>query len=254
MKDKIIIFNFIFAFLLCFIGCDKPIDPPFHGTIFIDPNIINKLDPSCFVNLYYNGQDLRTMYDRREEGWIENKPYLFPAKYEDGLMIEVQVNSEFENQYVAQSFAQKFAILIGKLPNELRKDIQTVWIHRGMKPFGGGNNNILIHTDWSDENYEEQGILEETLVHEAAHTSLDLFHAKNPSWLEAQNLDRAFISEYAKENPMREDIAESYLPYLAIRYRRDRISQSLVKKIEDTMPNRIQYFDDQHFKMYPLTK
>ena len=79
MTDKIIIFNFIFVFLLCFIGCDKPIDPPFHGTIFIDPNIINKLDPSCFVNLYYNGQDLRTMYDRREEGWIEN--------YEEALLV-----------------------------------------------------------------------------------------------------------------------------------------------------------------------
>ena len=60
------------------------------------------------------------------------------------------------------------------------------------------------------------------------------------------------LSDYARDNPIREDIAESYLPYLAIRYRSDRISESLKKTIEDAIPNRIKYFDEQNFNMYPI--
>ena len=93
--------------------------------------------------------------------------------------------------------AEKFAPIIGRLTTELRKDVETVWIHRGMKPFGGGNNNLLIHTDYSFENYEQQGILEETLVHEAAHTSLDAYHSFDNNWNQAQEHDCRFISDYA---------------------------------------------------------
>tara|TARA_B100000073_G_scaffold89331_1_gene70187 strand:+ start:783 stop:1550 length:768 start_codon:yes stop_codon:yes gene_type:complete len=244
---------YIFIALIIY-GYSNQIEPPFNGTIFIDPDIINEFDPSCYVDLKYQGCEVRTMYDRREDGWIENKAYLFPAKYDDGFTIEIQVNSEFKNLADAQLVAEKFAYEIGKLPNELRKNVETVWIHKGMKPFGGGNNNILIHTDWSKKYYEKQGILEETLIHEAAHTSLDQSHAKDLLWIEAQKMDGKFISQYAKDNPVREDIAESYLPYFALRYRRDRISESLVKLIEDTIPNRIFYFDNQKFQMYPVVK
>ena len=64
--------------------------------------------------------------------------------------------------------------------------------------------------------------------------------------------DKIFISDYARENPEREDIAESYLTYLAIRYRSERISDSLKAIIENSIPNRIKYFDSQSFEMYPI--
>ena len=121
-----------------------------------------------------------------------------------------------------------------------------------MKPFGGGNNNLLIHTDYSSENYEQQGILEETLAHEAAHTSLDAYHSGDVNWILAQEHDCRFISDYAQEHPKREDIAESYLTYLAVRYRSDRISPELKTMIESAIPNRIKYFDSQKFNMYPI--
>ena len=38
---------------------------------------------------------------------------------------------------------------------------------------------------------------------------------------------------------------------LAIRYRSDRISETK-KRIEDAIPNRIKYFDEQNFNMYPI--
>ena len=33
------------------------------------------------------------------------------------------------------------------MPTVLRTDVETVWIHKGEEPWGGGNNNLLIHVD-----------------------------------------------------------------------------------------------------------
>lgn len=260
-----IITRLCLAFFFLFVACSSTEDketvvecletksPPFSGTIFIDPDIITPDDPTTFLDLNYAGTGSRTMYDRRNGGaWVTLVPYLFNARFDDGLTIEIQVNPEFETKELAESFANKFAPVIGRLTTELRRDVETVWIHRGMEPFGGGNNNLLIHTDWSERHYEQQGILEETFVHEAAHTSLDARHAQSAEWLQAQEADCHFISTYAEDHPLREDIAESYLPYLAVRFRPDRISEALKRQIELTIPNRIKYFDSQKFNMYPV--
>ncbi len=225
-------------------------EPPFGGTIFIDPDIITSTDPTTFQGASYAGRGNRRMFDRRV-GWIHVNAYLFNASFDDGLTAEIQVNPEFGSESAASTEAQKYGQVIGRLPTGLRTDMETVWIHRGVNPFGGGNNNLLIHTDQADL-YVADGILEETLVHEAAHTSLDAAHAAAPGWLAAQTADGEFISTYARDNPNREDIAESFLPYLAVRYRPDRISQSLADTILQTIPNRIAYFDNQPFSMYPL--
>ena len=52
-----------------------------------------------------------------------------------------------------------------------------------------------------------------------------------------------FISTYARDNPQREDIAESVLPWLAVRYRPERISSTLAAIIVQAIPNRLAYFD-----------
>jgi hypothetical protein len=226
--------------------------PPFWGTIFIDPNIVTPQDPSSFKSISYKGTGYREMYDRRSS-WVNLQPFLFEAKFEDGSIIEMQVNPEFKDKSMAEVEAKKYAFLIGQLPAVLRKDIQTSWIHKGVNPFGGGNNNILIHTGQTKE-YEEDGILEETLIHEASHTSLDSYHAKNYAWQEAQRKDNHFISGYAEENPMREDIAESFLTYIAVNHRSDRISPKLKSTILQTIPNRIKYFDNQNFDLSIYSK
>lgn len=225
--------------------------PPFNGTIFLDPDILTPTDPSTFTGLTYSGQAQRKMFDRRVNDWITTNPFLFKANYTDGLSIEFQVNPEFKTVAEAEIQALKYAEVIGKLPIVLRKDVKTSWIHLGTQPFGGGNNNLLIHIGQSTV-YEKEGILEETLIHEAAHTSLDAAHAASKGWISAQNTDPSFISTYALDNPRREDIAETFLLYVALRYRSDRISTSLKDKIIETVPNRIKYFDSQNFNMNPI--
>jgi hypothetical protein len=129
--------------------------------------------------------------------------------------------------------------------------LETIWYHDGDNSFGGGNNNLLIHKI-QGEKYIADGILEETLVHEGSHTSLDNPHATDPQCIAAQTNDPTFISPYARDNPQREDIAESFLLYLAAQYRQDRISDETYQIIIQAIPNRIEYFDLQNFELAPF--
>jgi hypothetical protein len=229
----------------------SPVPPPFGGTIFIDPDIITGSDPTTLSDVAYVGQGSRLMFDRRVNGWITTDAFLFDATFDDGLFAEIQVNPEFATPAASQVQAERYARAIGRLPTALRADVETVWIHKGVQPFGGGNNNILIHVGQADL-YVADGILEETLVHEAAHTSLDAAHAGSAGWRAAQSADPTFISTYARDFAGREDIAESFLPYLAVRFRPDRISPELRAAIEQAIPNRIAYFDGLGLDMYPI--
>jgi len=224
---------------------------PYWGTIFIESDIITPADPSTYQSATYKGQGNRVVYDRRTASWVTINAYLFDVVWDDGLTSEAQVNPEFGTVENAAGEAEKYGWAIGQLPTCLRVDVKAIWIHKGTEAFGGGNNSILIHTGQSAL-YERDGILEETLVHEASHTSLDAAHASGSGWLAAQSLDNTFISSYAKDNPTREDIAESFLTWLAIRHRANRISQQNYQTITSTIPNRIAYFDNQHFDLYPM--
>jgi hypothetical protein len=217
----------------------------------MDPDIITASDPTTFQALSPKGQGNRTMFDRRANAFVQFQAYLFDATFSDGLSAEIQVNPEFGSSEAARVEAEKYAIVIGRIPKALRIDVLTVWIHKGMEPFGGGNNNLLIHVGQGDA-YIADGILEETFVHEAAHTSLDAAHAASAGWLSAQAKDVNFISTYARDNPTREDVAESVLPWLAVRYRARRISPAQITKIQRAIPNRLAYFDSLNLVVLPI--
>jgi hypothetical protein len=225
-------------------------EPPFSGTIFIDPDIVTAADPTCFESLTAAGRGMRVMFDRRVNDWVNRNAFLFEARFDDGLRIEVQVNPEFGTEDAARAEALRFMHATGQLPHALRREVRTMWLHKGLQPFGGGNQNLLIHSEQADA-YVRDGILEETLQHEACHTSLDAAHAQAAGWLAAQQADGEFISTYARDHPGREDIAESFVPYFAFRHRRDRIDDSLAEAISRTIPQRIAYFDSLKLNLYP---
>jgi hypothetical protein len=226
--------------------------PITSGTIFLDPDIITASDPNAFLSVSFDGIGPRLMFDRRIDAFQLFDAYLFTASYSDGLETEIQINPEFDAADAAAA-ALEYGTVLGLLPTALRTDMQSVWIHQGVQPFGGGNDSVLIHTGQAGL-YAADGILEETLVHEAAHTSLDATHAAAPGWLAAQLADNDFISTYAMDFPLREDVAESFLPWLAARHRPDRISAALAQDILSTIPNRVAYFDRQDFDLFPVTQ
>ena len=159
-----------------FFDCDSGENCPlFYGTIFVAPETLTESDPTSFESITSKEDANRKMFDRRVDGWINIKPYLFEANFSDNLKIEVQVNPEFGTKEKAKQIALEYLPSIGRIPSYLRKDVETIWLHDGNENYGGGNKNLLIHHVRTEE-YIQKGILEETFMHEAVHTSLDEYH------------------------------------------------------------------------------
>jgi len=216
-------------------------DPPFSGTAFVTDDLITDADPTAFVDLTYAGQGSRSMFDRRTASFITVDAHLFDARFGATKTVEIQVNPEM-SAADAEAEARFYAAAIGRIPAFLFRDLDTVWIHRGMQPFGGGNRNLLIHTE-QGQAYVATGSLEEIFIHEGAHTSLDAYHVAAPRWIEARNADGVAISTYARDNPTTEDVSESLGPYLAVRFGADRVPVATLDTIRAAMPNRIKYLD-----------
>ena len=210
MKPKIFI-----LLLLVFTACndepETPVpQPPFSGTLWVDPDIITADDPTSFESITANGEGIVSMYDYRVMGMITVNAFLFDVEYDDGLTIEVAVNTEIESFEEAQAYATKYATSLGRLPWSLRKGVKTIWILKGDHGWGASSGNITAHTGGGDD-YEAKGFLEEAFVHETGHTTLDPTYANAVDWIDAQEKDKNFISIYAQQYPKREDIAETFL-------------------------------------------
>ena len=224
--------------------------PPFRGTVWI-ADILDDSDPTSLRSVTYAGRGERVIADRRTGGQITVDAYLFSAQY-DGPELEFRVNPEFGSVEAAQAEVDTYAPAIGRLPAALLSRALKVDINAGDLAFGGNGSlgRFLIHTDYGEKRLRS-GFLEEVLLHEAGHVSLDPTHWNAPDWRAAQQADGVFISDYARDFPDREDVAESILTCFAVRYRPERLSEADRAAILAAIPNRLAYFDDQGFDMSP---
>ena len=218
--------------------------PPFEGTAFLSPRLIDSSDSSSLMNVTYAGRGMREVFDRRVDRWVTVEAYLFDARYGWGT-VEFQVNPEFGSVDAARAEVDTYAPVLGRLPAFLMTNAREVEINAGVELFGGNaNGSFLIHTG-QGRIYRDDGFLEEILFHEAAHVSLDARHASATGWRSAQAADGVFVSTYARDNPDREDVAESILPYWAVRQRSGRLRETDRTAILAAIPNRLEYFDRQ---------
>lgn len=218
--------------------------PPYAGTVWFEPNIITDQDPTLFKSIERMGMEIRSMYDKRQEAWIELNAHIFEASFDGGKMIEILVNPEF-TVGPATEHATTYAQYIGQLPGVLMEELHYLYIHDGNENFGGGSNAIDMYVG-QGASAIESGHIEELLLHEAAHVSLQELH-NDADWIAHRTKDPTYISTYARDHPRREDVAESIVPYIAIRFRKERISDDMHYVISKIMPNRIQFFDDQGY-------
>ena len=224
------------------------------GTSFLFPQLLTSDDPSSFEAVTSQGRGMRQLYDRRSNSFVQLDTYLFEATYSDGSPIEVQLNPEFGSEVAAQEQAEFYARLVGQLPVVSRSKVEKLWIHQGDADFGGGNRSLLIHTGRTPS-YQALGVLEEILLHESAHTSLDWSENSLISealWKEAQAADGVSISAYAFQEPEREDVAESFVAYLAQRFGSDRIPEETLAKVRDGIPHRVAFFDRLNLNLSPM--
>ena len=64
------------------------------------------------------------------------------------------------------------------------------------------------------------------MLHEAAHASLDQYLYESSEWNNAAEKDLYYISDYAAENPQREDVSESVVMWFALRFNKDLFSDN----------------------------
>ncbi|KAJ0405453.1 hypothetical protein ATCC90586_002768 [Pythium insidiosum] len=211
-------------------------EPPFADTTYSFPRVISSSDPTAFQGLSFVEQARRSMFDRRTNSFNDVNAFVFRATYKDREAVEVAVNPELGNQDATQKHAHYYAQELGRLPLFLRREVDGLHIQGGKQPFGGGRN-VLIHTE-EGEFYKTRDVLNEILGHESGH-ALDPKLATSPEWIAAQKQDGRFISTYAKNNPVREDVAESVNAYIAVYVHPDRITREQRDTIMATIPARL---------------
>lgn len=223
----------------------------FQGTVWDLPMLFKEDDPNTFESITYMGQGLRMTYDHRDapEGWRNRSNHLFNATYSNGYVIEFQMSTEFEDFDELSEIALAYAYDLGRLPKIMFNQLKTFTVFNAPFVAGGGSNNIVIGHDLNDPITQSISLTELNL-HEAAHASLDWDHGgvtQEARWLKAASDDNYYISKYAEDFPLGEDIAETIPAYLLYRYRSDRTNPDLIKMIIRLIPNRIAYFDEFDF-------
>jgi hypothetical protein len=220
-------------------------------------HLLTKKDPTTLQSLVFVKKKKIKGWDGRKltsSGWKESffKAFIFKANFEKGHKIKIRVNAEFENKDKAEKQALKYAKMVGQLPYFLRtKNLKTITIHKGNKNWSANNNDIMVYAKFRDEN----ACYEEVMMHEGGHISLDWKlggSVKASKWNKAAKADGKFISRYARKNPKREDVAETINWWIAVKCKKDRISESIYKRILKGIPNRIKYLDEQNYDMFPL--
>jgi hypothetical protein len=223
--------------------------PPYAGTIFNFPDSFKDADPTTLTGVTYAGQQKKTVYDRRPAGNVTINAYVYTATFSDSAAPwSIMVNPEF-GQATAKTLAEKYARNIGQIPYCIRAGLSGAVIHDGVNPWGGGNPLTIHHGQGLE--YERQGIVTETMIHESTHAGFDRQYY-TADWAAAAKADGNYISTYARDNPLSEDHSETFLCWLAIRYKQDRISASDYAKITAAVPNRIKWYDGKNFKLSPV--
>ena len=248
-------------------------------------NIINSTDPSTLQKVIYIGEEKRNIVepwtereDKSRRFVFKTTTFVFDAYYENGKIFEILIyfkNEANKSKVQSTSLAEEYAFVLGQMPNILLQRLDAAHIFPdidGVSNACACDRVISIHPIY-EGGYDMGSAIEELFIHELVHASLDkpfygsykpmnkIRHKNKNIKTKKVNMGhfrkaikkdkRKYITDYAKTSP-HEDLAESFTAWLALRYKVDRISDRQKLKIENTIPNRIKFFDEQNFDMYPL--
>jgi hypothetical protein len=167
---------------------------------------------------------------------------VFRAYFTDGPAIDIVLNPEFETEGEARAEALRYVRGLGQLPLVLRAGIVQFGIHKGDKSFHGGPGKIFMYQDKASLRMS-QNKLEESILHEAVHASLDARWRDDPAWRSAQASDPGFVTRYGAAHPEGEDLAESVLFAYALLRHPGRIPPVDSADILRIMPHRLRVIE-----------
>lgn len=213
-------------------------DFPYDATADTVFDIIKDSDPSTFVCLSYEGREIRQMWDKRKDDEFDLKVFLFRAHFTDMPAIDIILNPEFETVDAAREEAGKYTHRLGRVPLVFRHGIRQFGIHKGDQGFHAGTGKVFAYSEMADRRISEKH-LEETLLHEGVHATLDQDYRLSPEWIAAQQSDGRFLTRYAASRPDREDLAETALFAFALLRHPGRIPPVDSANIARIVPARI---------------
>ena len=213
--------------------------------MWIDPDVIGPTDSTALDDHRHEGShDRSLMWARNPDRWKNVDTHVYRAVY-GPHEADVQVNPDFTEPR-ARELAQRYARMVGQLPAVLREAVDEIEINPGDYSASGFHRgwacSIYLYVDRMEAEWNVP-FAEEIILHEAAHC-LEDEHRNTAGWKAAQRTDPEFISDFAARHPHREDFAETFSPWMAVRYTPDRLDDADRALIGDAIPNRLAYLDE----------
>ena len=227
------------ALLVCPIAAtaQSPIYEAFPDTVY---DFITPDDPSALLCVKEDGTQTLDVFDARVLKTRQTKVFKFHAYYGDGHRVNFHVNTEFQTLRTARELATEVAFPLGQIPASLRSGVLDVAIHKDREVAHAGKGWIVFHADGMRIR-QAANHFEETVLHEAVHAAWDRSYAQSPEWTDAQAADRTFISQYARDNPETEDLAETVVFAYGVFRKPKSYGPRRAKFIEGRIPNRLAF-------------
>eukprot|EP00555_Chaetoceros_dichaeta_P006540 CAMPEP_0198265906 /NCGR_PEP_ID=MMETSP1447-20131203/25448_1 /TAXON_ID=420782 /ORGANISM="Chaetoceros dichaeta, Strain CCMP1751" /LENGTH=197 /DNA_ID=CAMNT_0043955673 /DNA_START=384 /DNA_END=977 /DNA_ORIENTATION=+ len=171
--------------------------------------------------------------------------------FKDKIKFHVWVDPKYGSMKKAKEMARKVTRILGSLPEFLRRHVHVIAIlSEGEGANIDGPGGVIT---WHENTFNENGFDEEGFMHETAHTIIDNDMYGTTAWESAVQADPNYISQYAKDYPDREDVAESFVAWYALKS--GRLNNDDEEKISTAIPNRVALFDDLYSNedFYPVS-
>jgi len=241
----------------------------YNNNIFSHDVIVTKSSPTTFKKIIFNKEkNFGNVYKRvkHSSGWKNKKTFRsfsFTAEYEDNIKVEllVEYDEDFKDFKKAEVKALYYSNMYGQMPHFLKTYNKKIYIHNDIaqgQGFGTWWREFKkreFHVNpqkciYAGRYYSNCALI---MAHELAHVIQELTGVISPSkWVKARKLDnKKYCSEYGKTNSY-EDFADSMVCWIVVRHLSDRIDKSYVEAINQYIPNRLKFFDELKFNMYPL--
>jgi hypothetical protein len=243
----------IFAVLSAFTPASVEEAPLYRSSVVgTDFDFITEKDPDTFERLEDKSKGLAEMPDKSDRAApLRQEAFLFVAHFSDGTHVTLAIDADFETQEAARMEALRYTPRLGKLPTALRRGVSRLVVHKGGEDVTAFSDIglMVLYSDNATKRIKTHD-LEETIFHESVHAAWDKTHASSTEWIDAQKKDGRFVTEYAKKNPSKEDLAESALFAYTLIHQPDRIPTEEAAKIARAIPNRIAFVE----KLMPKDK
>lgn len=237
---------FLAAALLGCAAASTTAEPLYPNSIVSnDLDFITEADDHVFRCLSFDGRARQEMPDKRGGDLFADDTFVFTARFDDGTRVGLWAHPDFGTRARAEKYARITAEAVGKLPTIMRRVLDHVVIHKGDETAFGEDQGhfFVLYSDNIDTRVRNHDI-QETVFHESVHATLDAAHAGSSAWRRAQAADGGFVTEYAADNPTREDMAESALFAFALLIHPGRLPADVEQRVRRVMPNRLEFFHD----------